>query len=170
MIGYHYTALSNVPSILSTGLHIERCRADQVASMRELGIDERRWDGRGLWLWKVKPVAASHAGSIMFAAFKRGESRVALLRVAIAPGTELRHPDPTSTLSLTHVGKLGEWQYHKAEPAWIVTEPIPAKLVQVVETYDLVEALAHGRPYEPEPFRLTPEFFPALFAQPLNGP
>ena len=159
VIGYHYTALSNVPSILASGLHIERCREDQVAEMRELGIDEQRWDGRGLWVWKARPVAASHAGSIMFAAFKRGEANVALLRVAIAPGTELSHPDPRSKLMLTHVGKIGEWQYHRAEPAWIVTKPIPANLVQVVETYDIIAALAEGQ-------RTSRR----SCAQPLNGP
>lgn len=141
-IGYHYTPLSNLPSIRTVGLEPRQCPAHILPKILAEGEGDEfsSWNRRGIWCWTKELSPESHAGTVMFCAQKSGCAQTAVLRVEY-DASDLLRTDCGAVVKLTHRGAIGGWVYHTAEPAVFLINRVPLSRLQLIGTYDVVQAL-----------------------------
>ena len=134
MIGYHYTASHLYEdSIKTQGLHpykIKKPEFDRIFGKSEI---------TGIWIWESEPKNLSEIGIILFQMASKGKSKVVKLRVKYNKKSRLCNSE-NYPIRLCHSGYIGEFEYHSHEKAYIVKEPIPAKNIKLIRTFDLKDA------------------------------
>lgn len=133
MIGHHYTSEEIYRR------HIAR------AGLCSQSIFETEYGTiQGSWVFRQKLEGLSLLGTCIFQAAKRQTTRICHLEVEF---TEQHiHPllladDDGGCLKLSHNGMMGDWLYHTAEPALVLSGLVPPENIKLVACYDLLNAI-----------------------------
>jgi hypothetical protein len=137
LIGYHYTSIENWAKIRKEGLRpylIDR------PAIREYVRDPVY----GIWTWLYRLKGLSHIGSILFQMGTKGTMQVVQLRYRFNENDRLS-PDnqPDKIIQLPHDGWIGILPYHTRkteETAVIVTKTIPPEDIDLLDTFNLLDA------------------------------
>jgi len=139
LIGYHYTSAENWASIKKEGL--------KPYSIKKMGLIPYFGTKSisGIWMWRSRQFGISHAGSIIFQIGTKATSKVVLiaLKYKIDDCLHYEEEGEKCLVTLHHDGFIENYQYHQCrecEKACILTRPILAKDIELVNAYCLADA------------------------------
>jgi hypothetical protein len=132
MIGYHYTSWENWLTIRETGLRPYHIEEEKLSGYFPGGVN-------GTWMWRRNLRGWSHLGTVLYQASSKASTRIVKLKCRFPVASVLSLDG--MTVKVVHRGKIGNWLYHEAEPAFIVMTTIPPGLIEAVGDYDLLKRL-----------------------------
>jgi len=133
MIGYHYTSEENWKKIQKEGL-LPR-KIDRPEWLYLLGVTSVT----GVWVWQNKLEGLSHAGTVIYQMATKATTRVVMLKVEYNVDDVFKIHD--KEVNLKHKGEIQKLIYHYDEEAFVVKQIIPPENIELLQVFDLVDAL-----------------------------
>jgi len=127
--GYHYTSYENWKKIKKEGF------IPYVINKTELLNFNFKELPFGIWLWKRHLSKEAHTGVVLSQIANKNASKVVLLKVKYDKDDILTDPmNDMVNFILCHSGTVGNFVF-KSGKAVVVTKPIPAFNIQLLETF-----------------------------------
>jgi len=142
-IGYHYTSIENWAKIKREGL--QPYTIDRISLNSYL----KNPPVQGIWTWLHKQTGLPHIGSILFQMGTKATMQVVLLTYKYDLNDLLYSDLPEyegDLITLPHDGFIGNLKYHnrkKQETAVILLKPIPPENIDLLDTYNILDAWDH---------------------------
>lgn len=132
MIGFHYTSFENWQKIQKIGL---KPYLIDKSELRTIGIPPIK----GIWLWANEPTKLSQLGTIIYQISRKNSVKIVKLAVVYNENDRFRFKG--LQVNLYHIGKIENYVYHSKEEGLILTKPISARNIILLETFDMVEII-----------------------------
>ena len=135
-IGYHYTSQQCWEKIQIDGLHpYSISKQNLVPYIRNDTI-------HGIWIWQNRMYGLSHIGSIIYQNATKNTLEVVFLEVQYDIDDCLSPiGQPNELITVPHFGTIEKLEYHGgADTAVIVTVSIPPMNINLLKTYNLLDA------------------------------